>query len=198
MVHTTIDHGPSSHPHSLLERLAENWWLLLIRGVVAVAFGIAALVWPGKALFVAILLYGAYAFSDGLLALVAAFSRRPSGASTWWLVLMGIFGMLAGIVAFVWPGITALILVLVFASWAVMMGVLEIAGAIELRKEIDNEWWLILGGVVSIVFGLLVLANPGMGAVALVWLMSFYALVLGTTWIALAFRLRKHANRARA
>jgi uncharacterized membrane protein HdeD (DUF308 family) len=198
MVHTTIDHGPSSQPHSLLERLAENWWLLLIRGIVAVAFGIAALVWPGKALLVAVFLYGAYAFSDGLLALIAAFSRRSSGASTWWLVLMGIFGMLAGVIAFVWPGITALILVLVFASWAVLMGVLEIAGAIELRKEIDNEWWLILGGVVSIVFGLLVLANPGMGAVALVWLMSFYALILGSSWIALAFRLRKHANRAPA
>lgn len=196
MAHTTIDHGPAPHPHSLLDRLAENWWLLLIRGVVAVLFGIAALVWPGKALLAAVFLYGAYAFSDGVLALIAAFSQRSSGVSTWWLVLMGIFGVAAGAIAFLWPGMTALILVLVFASWAVLMGVLEIAGAIELRKEIDNEWLLIIGGVISIVFGLAVLSNPGMGAVALVWLMSFYALILGTSWIALALRLRRHAKHA--
>lgn len=195
MAHTTIDHGPS-HDRPLLDRLAENWWLLLLRGILAIAFGILAFVWPGSALLGVVLLYGAYAFSDGILAFVTAFSRRDDRTPTWWLVVMGIFGVLAGIAAFVWPGITAAVLVLLVGGWAIVMGVVEIAGAIELRKEIDNEWWLVLGGVVSILFGMAMLANPGMGALALVWMIGIYALILGASWIAIALRLRGHAKRA--
>jgi len=195
MAHTTIDHGPP-HAHPLLDRLAANWWLLLLRGILAVIFGILAFAWPGPALLGVVLLYGAYAFADGIIAFVTAFSRRDDRTPTWWLLVMGVCGVLAGLAAFAWPGITAAVLVLLVAAWAIVNGIAEIAGAIELRKEIDNEWMLVLGGAVSILFGIAVLASPGAGALVLVWLIGTFALILGGSWIALALRLRRHAKRS--
>jgi uncharacterized membrane protein HdeD (DUF308 family) len=127
-------------PLALLRALAENWWLLLLRGIASIAFGVLALIWPELTLLTLIFLWGAYAIADGVFALWAAISgKRGAIAPRWWLALIGIAGILAGLLAFVWPGITAQVLLVFIASWAIVTGVLEIWGAIQLRKEIKSN-----------------------------------------------------------
>jgi uncharacterized membrane protein HdeD (DUF308 family) len=126
-------------------------------------------------------------------------------AKCWWLLLLrgiaavvvvGLLGIAAGIVTFAWPGITAIMLVLFIGAWAVVHGIFEIIGAIQLRREIDNEWMLILGGALSVLFGLIVLIAPGAGALGLIWAIGSYSIVFGILFIALALRLRKHSHPA--
>jgi len=171
--------------------LANSWWILLLRGLTAILFGTLALTWPGLTLFILILLYGAYALVDGLLALIAAFAGGPKPVSSWWLFVIGIVGIVAAVVTFMWPGLTAILLVLVMGTWSLLHGIFEIIGAIQLRREIDNEWMLFLSGVLSVLFGLLVLFKPAAGALALVWVIATYAIVLGVMFVALALRLRR-------
>jgi uncharacterized membrane protein HdeD (DUF308 family) len=186
-VHPTF---PTGRP--MLHALAQGWWLVLLRGIVAIVFGVLAFVWPALTLFTLVLLYGAYALVDGVIALAAAFTGRARPVPTWWLVIVGLCGIGAGIVTFLWPGITALVLVLFMAAWAVVHGIFEIIGAIQLRKEIEGEWWLILAGAISVIFGLLVFAAPGAGALALVWLIGTYAILFGILLVGLSLRLRKY------
>jgi uncharacterized membrane protein HdeD (DUF308 family) len=139
-------------PRVLLHALARHWWLLLLRGICAILFGVLAFVWPGITLLTLVLLYGAFALVDGVLALAEAV-MGGAPAPRWWLALVGLLGIAVGILTFAWPGITALVLLLFIAGWAIATGILQIVGAIRLRKEIDNEWLLIASGVVSIIFG---------------------------------------------
>jgi uncharacterized membrane protein HdeD (DUF308 family) len=177
----------------ILHALAKNWWLLLLRGIAAIVFGVLAMVWPSITLWSLIILYGAYVLVDGAFALGAAiFGGSP--APRWWLAIVGLLGIAAGIVAFALPLLTGLTLLLIIGSWAIVSGVFEIIGAIRLRNEIDNEWMLILHGAISVLFGALVIINPGAGAVAIVWMIATYAIVAGVILCALAFRLRKHAH----
>jgi len=177
-----------------LHALAKCWWLVLLRGIAGIVFGILAFVWPGLTLAVLILLYGAYALVDGVFALVAAFTGGAKMVPTWWLVVVGLLGIAAGLVTFLWPGVTALVLIFFIGGWAIAHGVFEIVGAIKLRKEIDNEWWLILAGALSVIFGIAVLAAPGAGALALVWVIGAYSLVFGILLVGLALRLRQHRH----
>jgi len=178
----------------MLHALAKVWWLLLLRGIAAIVFGVLAFIWPGLTLVTLVLLYGAFALVDGVLSLAAAFTGSAKPIPTWWLVVVGLLGIAAGIVTFVWPGITALLLVLFIGAWALVHGIFEIIGAIKLRKEIDNEWMLILSGVLSVIFGLIVLIAPGAGALGLIWVIAAYAIVFGIMFVALALRLRKHGH----
>jgi uncharacterized membrane protein HdeD (DUF308 family) len=186
-----------SHPTPLarlplLRTLAENWWLLLLRGIASILFGVLAFVWPGLTLVALIFLWGVYALVDGGIALWAAISGRGGEvASRWWLALVGIVGLLAAVVAFTSPGLTALVLLMFIAAWAIVVGVLEIWGAIQLRKEVEGEWWLILSGLLSIAFGVLLFARPGPGALALVWLIGVFAILHGCTLIGLSLRLKQ-------
>jgi uncharacterized membrane protein HdeD (DUF308 family) len=173
--------------------LARNWWALAIRGAAGIIFGILAFVMPGITLVTLILLFGAYAIIDGIFGLVAAFRGRAAEQPWWWLALEGLVSIGAGIVTFAWPGLTALVLVYVIAVWAVITGVLEIVTAIRLRQEISNEWWLVAGGVISVLFGVLLMAAPGTGALALIFWIGAYAIVFGALLVGLAFRLR-HAQ----
>src|SRR5262245_31030988 len=157
----------------VLHALAKCWWLLLLRGIAAVLFGLLAFIWPGLTLVTLVLLYGAFALVDGVISLVAAFTGSTKAGSTWWLVVVGLLGIAAGIVTFAWPGITAILLVLFIGAWALVHGIFEIIGAIKLRKEIDNEWMLILGG--AVLFGLIVLIAPGAGALGLIWAIASYS-----------------------
>ena len=169
--------------------LARIWWVLALRGVLAVLFGLIAFFWPGITLVSLIYLFGAYALIDGIFAVLAAFNRM-AGQGHWWATLIeGVAGILAGVAAFVWPGLTALALVYLIAAWAIVTGVLEIAAAIRLRREISGEWLLVLGGIVSMLFGLYAVAFPGAG-LALVWAIGAYALFWGIVLIALGFGLR--------
>jgi uncharacterized membrane protein HdeD (DUF308 family) len=177
--------------HPILDALAENWWLFLLRGIAAIIFGILAFVWPGITLLSLTLVFGAYAIVDGICALWSAISGRSSEmVPRWWLAVVGVAGVLAGLIAFFYPGMTALILLFFIAGWAIVIGALQIWGAIQLRKEIEGEWLLALSGLLSIAFGVLVMAWPGAGALAVVWIIGWYAILAGCLSIGLAFRLK--------
>lgn len=173
----------------MLAGLARNWWLLAIRGIAGILFGIGAFVWPGLTLSVLILLVGAYALVDGLFALIAGI-----GARRWLMALEGLAGLILGVLTFVWPGITALVLLYFIAMWSIITGVFEIAMAVQLRKVIANEWMLILSGILSLILGFVLIVYPGAGALSLIWLIGAYALIFGIVTLGLAFRLRSAHN----
>jgi len=185
------DESTLAFPVMGLHALARNWWLLLLRGIAAILFGLLAFAWPGITLLSLVILYGFYALFDGLFAILAAI-KGGNVESRWWLILIGILGVAAGLLTFFWTGITALVLIMFIGAWALIHGIFEIVGAIKIRKEIDNEWWLILSGALSVLFGLMVLIMPGAGALALIWVIGAYAIVFGGLLVGFAFRLKKH------
>ncbi|WP_406694858.1 HdeD family acid-resistance protein [Singulisphaera sp. Ch08] len=171
--------------------LSRNWWALMLRGLVAILFGIAAIAWPGITLASLILLYGAFALVGGLFTIAAAIAGRPRGEQPWWAMLIdGLLGVAVGIVAFAWPGITALALLYLIAFWAVFTGVLEIIAAVRLRKEIEGEWLLAISGLLSVLFGMALIVRPMTGALAVVWLIGAYSIAFGVLQIVLGFRMR--------
>src|SRR5215210_3058377 len=176
---------------TVLPVLARNWWVLALRGLVAIVFGLLAFLWPGITLWALILLFGAYMLVDGVFAIVAGV-RAAGNEARWWLLLVeGILGVLAGIVAFLWPGLTALALLYFIAAWAIVTGIFEIVGAIRLRREIEGEWALILGGTLSVLFGVLLVVIPApAGILSLTWLIGVYAVAFGVLLLILAFRVR--------
>ena len=177
----------------LVHAMARNWWLLLLRGIAAIIFGVLAIAWPGITLLTLIMFYGAYALVDGVLAILAAI-MGGAPAPRWWLAVIGVLGIAAGILTFMMPGLTAMVLLFFIAAWAITTGVFQIIGAIRLRKEIDNEWLLILGGIISVLFGIGILLAPGAGALALVWVIGIYAVIEGVLFVAVSFRLKKRAH----
>jgi uncharacterized membrane protein HdeD (DUF308 family) len=171
--------------------LRRSWWLLLLRGLAAIAFGVILWVQPGISLAALVLLFGAYCMADGIFAVWTAIAGAKDSEQWWLLLLVGLLGIGIGILTFVAPGVTALALLFYIAIWAIATGVLEIAAAIRLRKEIDNEWLLLLAGLASVVFGVMLAARPGAGALAVLWLIGSYAIVFGVLLLILAFRVRK-------
>jgi uncharacterized membrane protein HdeD (DUF308 family) len=177
---------------AVLGALAENWWLLLLRGLAAIAFGVIAFLWPAITLVALTYLWGAYALADGIIAIGAAFSARGVDAGLrWWLGLSGAVGILAGIIAFAYTGMTALILLAFIAVWAIIIGVLQLFAAVRMRDVINNEWWLILSGLISIAFGVVLIAWPGTGALAVIWTIAWYAVFFGCMLVGLSFELKK-------
>jgi uncharacterized membrane protein HdeD (DUF308 family) len=173
----------------MLTNLAGNWWTFVLRGVFALLFGVIAFVYPGLTILSLTYVFGFYALLDGIFALVAAWNNRSS--DRWWVLLLeGLLSLAAGVIAFVSPGITALALLAVIAVWAILTGILEIVAAIQLRREIENEWWLGLAGLASVVFGVLLMVWPGSGLVTISWLIGFYAIVFGISMLILGFRLQ--------
>jgi uncharacterized membrane protein HdeD (DUF308 family) len=168
-----------------------HWWALAIRGGVAVIFGLAALLRPDIALEALILLFGAYALVDGVFAIVGVFGGTRGGTPRWLLLIEGIAGILAGLIAFVLPGLTAILLLYLIAVWAVITGISEIATAIRLRQEIRGEWALIIGGALSVLFGvILAVIGPVAGLLSLIWLIGIYALLFGILMLITAFQVR--------
>jgi uncharacterized membrane protein HdeD (DUF308 family) len=170
--------------------LAENWWAIALRGVAAIIFGVLTFVLPKVSLVALILLFGAYAFIEGIFNVVAAIRGRAD-RPRWALLVEGVVSIAAGVVAFVMPGLTALVLLYVIGAWAVVTGVLEIVAAVRVRKQIQGEFWLILSGILSVVFGVVLFAFPGAGALALVLWIGAYAVIFGALLIGLAYRLRR-------
>jgi uncharacterized membrane protein HdeD (DUF308 family) len=170
--------------------LAINWWMLTIRGILAILFGVLTFLWPVVTLSVLAIMFGAYALVDGVFAIISAI-RGGRGGERWWALLMeGIVGLGAAAVTFVWPGITVLALIFVVAAWAVITGLMEVAAAIQLRKYITGEWLLALAGVASVVFGILLMMWPITGAIVVAWWIGAYAFAFGVLMVALSFRLR--------
>lgn len=176
----------------MLSALTDRWYVFALRGVFALLFGLGTLAYPGLTVLVLIVLFGVYALVDGVTALLMGVGEKK-----WYVyLLIGLVGVAAGIVAIARPGATALALLFVIGVWAVVKGVTEIVAAIQLRKEIEGEWDLALSGVVSLLFGLFVLARPGAGALALVWLIAAYAFVFGILQLMLGFKLRRLGREA--
>jgi uncharacterized membrane protein HdeD (DUF308 family) len=176
----------------MLAYLTRYWWTLVVRGAVAVLFGLAALIWPDATLRVLVLLFGFYAVVDGLLALaVVLIGGRLASGRRGWLLIEGVIGIAAGVFTFLWPGITTLVLLYLIAAWAVVTGLLELAAAVVLRRELRGEWLLALAGVLSVAFGVLLAARPGEGAVAVVWVIGVFAIVFGVALLTLGIRLRR-------
>lgn len=173
----------------MLPAVSGNWVALAVRGVAAVLFGLTALIWPGLTLAVLIVLYGAYAVVDGVFALVEGL-RTPSGTHKWLLLAEGALGILAGLFAFFWPGISAVVLLYIISFWAIFGGILRLVGAVVLRREIDYSWTLALSGVLWVLLGIFLAVLPGAGLLSLAWLIGVFALGAGLTLIALAFRAR--------
>lgn len=176
----------------MLGLVARDWWVFAIRGSAALVFGVLAFVWPETTLTVLVLLFGAYVLVDGVSLLVAlargdAVARRHA----WAVGIMGVLGIVAGVVTFAWPGLTALSLLYLVAFWAITTGTFQVIGAIALRRELDNEFWMALGGVASIVFGALLVIFPGDGLVTLVWLVGLWSVVFGVSSLGLAYRLHE-------
>ena len=174
---------------TMLPTVSGNWWALAIRGVAAVLIGLAAVAWPGLTLAILIVLYGAYAVVDGGIAIVAGL-RGTDGTRRWLLLAEGVLGLLAGLVALFWPGLAAVVALYVFSFWAVFGGLLRILGAILLRREIDNEWTMALGGALWVLLGIVLAVLPGAGLLALAWVIGVLTLAMGVTLIIQAFRVR--------
>jgi uncharacterized membrane protein HdeD (DUF308 family) len=172
-----------------------HWWALALRGVLAILFGLAALLRPGIALEALILLFGAYALVDGVFSIVGVFGGARGGMPRWLLLLEGIAGIVAGIVAFFLPVLTAFALYFLIIAWALVTGVAEISTAIRLRREIEGEWAMILSGALSILFAVVLLASGAIGIFTLVWVIGFYAVVFGVLLLIAAFRVRGEADR---
>jgi uncharacterized membrane protein HdeD (DUF308 family) len=178
-------------PPQALPSETGHWWALAIRGAIAIIFGLAALLRPDIALDALILLFGAYALVDGVFAIVGVFGGTRGGTPRWLLLIEGIAGILAGLIAFVLPGLTAVVLLYLIAAWAVVTGIFEIATAIRLRQEIRGEWALIIGGALSVLFGvILAVIGPVAGLLSLIWLIGIYALVFGILMLITAFQVR--------
>jgi uncharacterized membrane protein HdeD (DUF308 family) len=174
----------------MVRSLSQNWWLLVLRGVLAILFGVLAFLWPGITLLTLIVMFGVYAIVDGLMAIVAGLSRTKESPRWWTFLVEGLIGIAAGVSALLWPGLATLVLVYIIASWAVFTGILEIVAAIRLRHEITNEWMLALGGLISVALGILLFFQPAAGSLAILWLIGSYAVIFGILLVILGFRLR--------
>ena len=170
--------------------LNRSWWLLLLRGLAAITFGVLTWLLPGISLASLVLLFGAYCMADGILGSWTAIAGRHEHEHWWVLLLNGLLGIGVGIMTFLAPGLTALALLFYIAIWAIATGVLEIVAGIRLRREITGEWWLILAGIASIAFGALLVAHPGAGALSLLWLIASYAVLFGVLLVVLAIKVR--------
>ena len=174
----------------MIEALRRNWWIPVIRGICGIIFGVIAFAYPGLALATLVLLFGAWVLVDGIFRVIGAIGHRASDSDWGFNLIIGILGIVIGFLTFHAPGITALALVIYIAAWALMIGATEIAVAIKLRREIKGEWFLILMGLASIAFAILLLWHPVLGAATLIWIMAWYAVIFGVLAIVFGFRLR--------
>jgi len=173
----------------MVTSLAQNWWTFTLRGVLALLFGVLAFVAPGATLTTLVYVFGFYAILNGVLALYAAWNLRSF--DRWWVLLLeGLLGIAAGVIAFVWPGAAALAFLSIIAAWAILVGILQIVAAIRLRQEIENEWSLGLGGLASVIFGVLLVVWPRSGLVTISWIIGIYAIAFGVMILVLGSRLR--------
>ena len=170
--------------------LSKNWWLVVLRGILAILFGVSAFLWPGITWLTLILMFGVYAILDGLIAIWTAFSRTKESPRWWTFLVEGLLNIGAGVAALVWPDLATLVIIYMIAFWAVFTGILEIMAAIRLRHEITNEWFLALGGALSIGVGILLFLQPAAGGLAIIWIIAGYALVFGILLLILGIRLR--------
>lgn len=175
------------------------WWLVLLRGVLAILFGLVLLFTPGTALLALVLVFGVYAVLDGVTAIVAGIRHRADDNHWGWHVVQGVISVIAGVLAFAWPGVTVLVILFLIAFWSIVAGIAEISESLTMRRNGSSTWgWVLAAGVLSIVFGILLVVQPGAGLVTLLWIAGIWALVFGIVVVVWAFRLRSAVNAATA
>ena len=183
--------SPSGSLFSLRQYITGRWWLLLVRGIISILFGIIALLMPGITFLSLAILWGVYAVFDGILGLYIGIKQKWGQMSFY-----GVISLLAGVIAIIWPQVAGLTVVLLLGIFLIIRGVTEIAAAIRLRKEIDNEWMLIFGGILSVIAGLIMCFMPSVGVVYIAWMIGFFGILFGILQISLAMRLRRLHHRA--
>jgi uncharacterized membrane protein HdeD (DUF308 family) len=174
----------------MLTMLRKYWWTILLRGIIAVLFGIAAFVWPGITIALLIWLFGAYALLDGIISVVIGIAQYGGNERWWGILLQGICGIAVGLMTFLWPQVTGLILLYFIAGWSILTGLFQIVAAIRLRKVISGEWLLGLSGVISMLFGITLFVYPAAGALAVIWMIGIFAILNGLLLIFLSLRLK--------
>lgn len=182
---------------TLVQAMADNWWIALLRGIAAILFGIVALFWPGLTVFVLLITFGVYAVFDGVLAIFTAFQRKNSDDQWWLWALEGLFTVIIGLMALFWPIATALAFVFWMAVWAIFAGLVRIVSAIRLRKEIEGEWALIFSGALLVVWGILMAMVPVAGMLGFAWMIGAFSIIIGVLLISLSFRLKAIKGQAR-
>ncbi len=175
---------------TMFAQLFRNWWMPAVRGVLAIVFGVLALIWPEPTKLALVLLFGAFALTDGSVAVAAGIALAKHFERWWALLLEGLTGIVIGVLTFFWPNVTGLVLLYFIAAWAVITGVFEIVTAIQLRRVISGEWAMIGSGLMSVLLGIVLFVFPAAGAVSLVWLIGIYAVTFGIMELIFAFRLR--------
>ena len=170
--------------------LSRWWWTFILRGVLAILFGVIAFIAPPATIAALVLLFGAWALVDGVFDIAAALMHRTMDRSWWLTILEGVVGIVAGLLALAFPDIAAASLILLIAAWSIVTGVIEIGLAIRLREQITGELWLAIAGILSIVFGVLIFIYPAAGALTIVWIIGAFAIAFGISMIALGWRLR--------
>ena len=175
---------------NLVRVMADNWWVLLLRGIAAVIFGLLALFWPGLTVYLLLIVFGAYAIFDGIMAVIVAFQRKSEDDGWWAWALDGALSIIIGLMALFWPEATALALIIWMAIWAVVGGIFRIIAAFRLRAEIEGEWALGFSGLLMVIWGVLMALIPAAGLLSIAWLIGIFALLIGIVMIVLAFRLR--------
>jgi uncharacterized membrane protein HdeD (DUF308 family) len=168
----------------------KHWWHVAVRGLIALLFGIMLLAWPGVSLFIVAILFGAFAFVDGIFTLVAAVNYKAGAGQRAWLFVRGILGIIVGIVTFFWPAITELALVLLIGAWALVTGIMELNFAFRSVRETGAKWLFAVSGILSIILGILLLVRPIAAIIAVIWIIGAYAVIAGIVLIVLGFRLR--------
>ncbi len=177
-----------------LSIMTRNWWMLALRGVLAIVFAMVAFFLPGVTLAALIILFGAYALIDGLFAIGAGVASVRKTSQWWVLLVEGMIGVVIGGISLFWPIATALVLLAFIAAWAILTGILEIAAAIYVRSMIQGEWMLGLTGVISLILGVLLMALPVAGLIVWTWIIGVYALVYGILLVALSVQLHRHGS----
>jgi uncharacterized membrane protein HdeD (DUF308 family) len=179
----------------MIAEAARHWWVMAIRGAVAIAIGLVAFILPGIAVTALVILFGVFMFMDGVFATVAAIQSRNTMPQWWALLLEGIAGIVAGLFVWLLPGVAAVVLIYFIAAWALITGIMEIVAAVRLREQIEGEWRLALSGALSVILAILLAISPAGGILALAWLLGAYAVLFGVVMLALAFHLKGFADR---
>jgi len=193
----TVDDTWSDVDTPLMHRILEqNWWVIALRGVLGLLFGLVALFFPGVTILSLVLLFSAYMLVDGAFSIAGAIRAMGRNERWGWLMLNGIWSILTAIVAFLWPGLTAIVFVLIIAAWSVVSGALMLTAAYRMRSGARTRGWLIFGGILSVLFGVLLVIAPLIGAIVLTWWIGAYVLVLSIFMLVVAFNLRSRATRS--
>jgi uncharacterized membrane protein HdeD (DUF308 family) len=189
MTSTTYNSPSGFESASASGTLVRNWWLFTLRGALGIVFGVIALAWPGATMLSLVIVFSAYMLVDGVAGIIAAVRAARQRARWGVLVLEGLLDIAAGIAAFLWPGLTVLAFVVLVAVWAVVTGALMTAAGFRLNTE-HGRWWLVLGGLLSLIYGAVLIVAPMVGAVVLTWWIGAYAIAFGISLIIFSFKLR--------